>query len=184
MLPVQLLWINMSTAVLLGLMLVFEPNESDLMSRPPRPPRLPLLTMPLLMRTGLVTLVTASGAYWLFFYESGLVGGVLAEVRTAVVNVVVFAQMAYLFNCRSLSRSLVRIGLFTNPWAIWGVLAMIAAQLLFTHLPLMNQLFHSAPLSPEAWLRIGGVALCVLVAVEIEKWVRFGGGRGRNRNPE
>lgn len=184
MLPVQLLWINMSTAVLLGLMLVFEPNESDLMSRPPRPPKLPLLTVPLLMRTGLVTLVIATGAFWLFFYERGLAGGVLAEVRTAVVNVVVFAQMAYLFNCRSLNHSLMSIGFFSNPWAIRGVLTMIAAQLLFTHLPLMNQLFHSAPLSPAAWLRIGAVALVVLVAVEVEKWIRFGGERGKHRDPE
>ena len=40
-LPVQLLWVNMITAILLGLMLVFEPKERDLMSRPPRDPKRP-----------------------------------------------------------------------------------------------------------------------------------------------
>jgi magnesium-transporting ATPase (P-type) len=56
-LPVQLLWINMTTAVLLGITLAFETKESDLMDRPPRPPRAPLLSFELLMRTGLVSLL-------------------------------------------------------------------------------------------------------------------------------
>lgn len=62
LLPVQLLWINMATAVLLGLMLVFEPKEAGLMSRPPRDPAQPILTFPLFMRTGLVTLLMLVGA--------------------------------------------------------------------------------------------------------------------------
>ena len=47
-LPVQILWINMSTAILLGLMLVFEPKEEGIMNRPPRDPSQPILTKPLI----------------------------------------------------------------------------------------------------------------------------------------
>jgi magnesium-transporting ATPase (P-type) len=36
--PVQVLWVNMTTAILLGLMVVFEPKETGLMIRPPRAP--------------------------------------------------------------------------------------------------------------------------------------------------
>ena len=68
-LPVQLLWVNMSTAIFLGLMLVFEPKEPGLMLRPPRDPRRPLLTFPLLMRTGLVSLLMQIGGYTLFHLE-------------------------------------------------------------------------------------------------------------------
>ncbi len=64
--PVQLLWVNLMTAILLGLMLVFEPKERDLMARPPRDPKRPLLTYPLIMRTGLVSLIMMAGAFWLF----------------------------------------------------------------------------------------------------------------------
>lgn len=52
MLPTQLLWINLVTALFLGLTLVSEPKESDLMQRPPRPPNTPLLNRSLIMRTG------------------------------------------------------------------------------------------------------------------------------------
>jgi cation-transporting ATPase F len=171
-LPVQLLWINMGTALLLGMTLAFEPKEHDLMSRPPRSPQQPILTAELLLRTVGVGVLVAAGVFWLHFYEQAA-GGDLATVRTTAVNAIVFAEVAYLFNCRSLRQPLLRIGLFGNPWVLTGVLAMVAAQLLFTYLPVMNRLFGSAPISWEAWLRIAGLAVATLVFVEIEKLVRI-----------
>lgn len=177
-LPVQLLWINMGTALFLGMTLAFEPKEHDLMSRPPRSPQQPILTAELLLRTVGVGVLVAAGVFWLHFYEQAA-GGDLATVRTTAVNAIVFAEVAYLFNCRSLRQPLLRIGLFGNPWVLTGVLAMVAAQLLFTYLPVMNRLFGSAPISWEAWIRIGGVAVGTLVLVEVEKIVRMGWVRRR-----
>ena len=183
-LPVQLLWVNMMTALLLGLMLVFEPKERDLMKRPPRDPKRSLLTFPLLMRTGLVSLIMLAGAFWLFFWELGMEGASEAAARTAVINVIVVVEIAYLFSCRSLHHSAFAIGWFTNRWAIAGSLAMLGAQLLFTYAPVMNNLFHTAPIDAESWLRIAGVAGAAFVAVEIEKWLRFGGRRSKHAIPE
>ena len=179
-LPVQVLWINMTTALLLGLMIVFEPRERGLMNRPPRDPTRPLLTFPLIMRTGLVSLIIVAGGLWLFQDQFALSGNTEAEARTAVVNTIVLVETAYLFSCRSLRRSLFSIGLFTNRWALFGAGTMILLQLLFTYTPVMNHLFHTTPLEPEAWLRIVGVALFSFAAVELEKWIRFGrhGGEG------
>ena len=70
MLPTQLFWLNLVTALFLGLMLVFEPKESDIMQRPPRDPKRPLLTFPLFMRTGLVTLISTAGAFGLFLLSA------------------------------------------------------------------------------------------------------------------
>ncbi|HRK15941.1 MAG TPA: HAD-IC family P-type ATPase [Prosthecobacter sp.] len=179
-LPVQLLWVNMATAIFLGLMLVFEPKEPDLMLRRPRDPRRPLLTFPLIMRTGLVSLFIIGGGFWLFFHEMNVLGETESEARTAVVNVIVMVETAYLFSCRSLNHSVFSIGLLTNPLALAGASAMIAAQVLFTYLPLMNRLFHTTPLNAWSWVPIGAVALLSFVAVELEKWIRFGGGRGGN----
>jgi hypothetical protein len=55
--PLQILWINMTTAVLLGLMLAFEPVEKGLMRRPPRPPASPILDRPLIARIVLVSVL-------------------------------------------------------------------------------------------------------------------------------
>ena len=174
MLPVQSLWINMMTAVLLGLMLVFEPNEKDLMKRPPRNPDRPILTFALGMRTILIAAIMLAGGMWLFHWETTIAGASEAAARTAVVNVLVLVGCTYLFNCRSLTRSVFAIGLWSNPWTIVGTVAMIAAQLLFTYAPLMNTLFHTAPINAEAWARITLVAVAAFVVVELEKWIRFG----------
>lgn len=183
-LPVQLLWVNMTTAIFLGIMLVFEPKEKGLMLRPPRKPSRPLLTFPLFMRTGLVSLIIIGGSFWLFHHEITQKGETLNEARTAVINTIVMVETAYLFSCRSLNRSLFSIGLFTNRLALLGALGMILAQLAFTYLPIMNHLFQTTPLAPSAWLKITAVALLAFIAVEFEKWIRFGRNNNQNLPPE
>ena len=172
-LPVQLLWLNMMTSIFLGLMLVFEPKESGLMNRPPRDPKRPLLTRALVMRTGLVALIILVGGFWLFCWELKIEGHDISAARTAVINIIVFVEIAYLFNCRSLSHSFFSVGPLSNPYALAGSAAMIVAQLLFTYAPMMNSLFHSAPVDAGAWLRIVSVALGAFAVVEIEKFLRF-----------
>ena len=173
MLPVQLLWINMTAVTLLGTMLVFEPKEADLMDRPPRDPNQPILTFPLFMRTGFVSLLMLAGGFALFLWELQREGASLAEARTAVVNAIVMVEAFYLLNCRSLTRSIFALGIFSNVWVILGIGLIIAIQLLFTYAPVMNGLFHSAPIAGESWLRIVAVGAIAFAAVELEKWIRF-----------
>ena len=177
-LAMQLLWINL-TDTLLGLPLAFEPKEETVMRRPPRDPRQPLLTRALLLRTALVTGVMLAGAFWVFAWERGRPDGSLAAARTAVVNVIVFGEIVYLFNCRTLERAGFARGFFANGWAFAGALAMVGAQMSFTYMPAMNRLFHSAPIDGESWLRIAGIAATVCVVVELEKRLRLVRGRGR-----
>ena len=170
-LPVQLLWINMTTAVLLGITLAFETKESDLMARPPRPPRAPLLSFELLMRTGLVSLLMLAAAFGIFFWESHH-SATVAQARTATVNVIIFVGIFYLFNCRSLVHPILSLGLFSNRWLLAGVAAMIAAQVAFTYVPFMNAAFHSSPLGADSWLRLIAVAFGVSMIVAFEKRLR------------
>jgi magnesium-transporting ATPase (P-type) len=172
-LPTQLLWLNMITAVLLGLTLVFEPKEADIMRRPPRDPRRPLLTRSLLLRTGLVSLISLAGGFGLFAWEHGIEGTNMEEARAAVVNVIIMVQSSYLLACRSRTRSMFAIGFFSNPWLIVGILATWAAQLAFTYLPVMNRLFHTAPVRAEAWIYILAIGVFTFLAIELEKRLRF-----------
>ena len=172
-LPVQLLWVNMTTAVLLGLMLVFEPKAPNLMQRPPRDPAEPLLTRPLVVRTAFVSVFMTIGAFTLFLWELRAEGETLAEARTVVINVIVMVEIFYLYNCRSLTRPIYKLGWFSNPHVLAGSAAMIGVQLLFTYAPFMNRLFHTAPISLESWLRIVAIGLIIFIAVELKKISRF-----------
>jgi cation-transporting ATPase F len=144
------------------------------MDRPPRDPRQPILTFPLFTRTGLVSLLMLAGAFALFLWELRREGAALAEARTVVVNVIVIVEVFYLLNCRSLTRSVFKLSIFSNVWVIVGIGLTIATQLLFTYAPFMNKLFHSAPLPGESWVRIAAVGAIAFAAVELEKWIRFG----------
>lgn len=169
-LPVQILWINLTTALALGLMLIFEPKEKDSMERPPRAPHTPILTGELVIRIIIVSMIILGGVYGLFFYEQ-ISGASLPEARTIAVNTIVMIELFYLFNCRSLTKSMFQIGMFSNKFIWMGVAVMIGIQILFTYLPIMNDVFDSHPISIMSWLKIIGVATVTYAVIEMVKLV-------------
>ena len=171
MLPVQILWINMVTVSVLGLVLAMESKESDIMRRPPRDPNAPILTPELIGRIVIVGALILVGAFGLFEWEQAA-GASLAEARTVAVNVLIAIQMFYLLNCRSLTQSMFRLGVFSNRWLVVGFAAMIGLQLLFTYTPIMNELLSSAPIGPEAWGRVLTMGFIGYLIIEFEKWLR------------
>ncbi len=170
-LPLQILWINMTTAVALGLMLAFEPKEDDIMLRPPRDPRRPLLTGTLMFRIALVSALLVGGTWWLFEWERSS-GASLAEARTAAVNLFVAVEAFYLFNCRSLTHSMWHVGMLSNRWILGGVAVQAVGQIAITYVPATNSLFQTAPISADVWLRVFAVALLASVIVGVDKRIR------------
>jgi cation-transporting ATPase F len=170
-LPIQLLWINMVSAAVLGIALSLEPKEPDLMRRKPRDPKAPILNGVLIWRIVLVSIIILTGAFGLFEYELSR-GASLVEARTVAVNVVIFVEIFYLFNARSLIRSPFQLGFFSNPWAVGGAILMVLIQLLYTYAPIMNTLFSSAPISLVLWLDVLAVGSAAYILVEVEKWLR------------
>ncbi len=170
-LPIQLLWINMVTAGVLGISLSLEPKEPGLMRRKPRGLGSPILTGMLIWRILLVSVIILVGAFGLFEYELAR-GATLAEARTVAVNVVIFVEIFYLFNARSLVRSPFQLGFFSNKWAVGGTILMVLIQLLFTYAPFMNTLFNSTAISLALWRDVLIVGLAAFIIVEIEKWLR------------
>lgn len=181
-LPVHLLWINMTTAILLGLMLVFEPREPGIMDRPPRDPKQPLLTRPLVMRTGLVSLLMLVTGYGLFVWEQRVHGATIEEARTIVVNLIVVTEAFYLLNCRSLIHPFLGMKWFNNAWIWIGMIAMFLVQGGFNYLAWMNQWFHTAPVRAETWLHVGVAGFVIFVIVELEKTLRLRAVRRESRS--
>mgnify|MGYP005847913283 CR=1 FL=1 len=172
--PVQILWVNMTTAVFLGLTLAFEPKEVGLMNHPPREPDEPILTKTLLMRVLYVGGLLLVMSFFTFWYVQNMVANTtLAEARTAAVTIFIIGQTFYLFNCRSMHLSMLKLGIFENGWLIVGVAVMLFSQLLFIYAPFMNTLFSTAPLGLEEWTIIFISGVIIYTAVEIEKAVRY-----------
>ncbi len=169
-LPVQILWINMTTAVALGLMLAFEPKEPGIMTRPPRPPDTQIVTGELVLRIVIVGATMLIGSFGLF--TAAIDAGESPEVaRTLAVNAFVAMEIGYLFNCRSLHQSVWKIGWFTNKWVWVGIGVTVALQIAFTYLPFMNEVFGSAPLPLMAWWPVVALGVLISLVIGAVKWL-------------
>ena len=169
--PVQILWVNMVTAVTLALSLAFEPPETDVMKRPPRDPDEPILSPFLVWRILFVSLILVMGTFGLFLWDT-LNGKPLEEARTLAVNTLVLFEVFYLINTRYLKRSVLSMeGLFGNRYALGAIALVLFLQMLFTYLPVMQTLFGTVPIAPLDWARITLVASSVFVFVEFEKYL-------------
>lgn len=167
-LPVQILWINMATVAVLGLVLALEPREPGIMQRPPRNPDAPILTGALIRRIVLVGALILIGAFGLFEWELQR-GATLEVARTVAVNLVVFVDLFYLFNSRSLTYSPFKIGLFSNRWLWLGVGSMVLLQMAYTYIPFMQTVFSSAAIGWAEWWRIIVFGVVSFGVVELEK---------------
>jgi magnesium-transporting ATPase (P-type) len=169
--PVQILWVNMVTAVTLALALAFEPAEPGLMKRKPRPPGASILDGHLLWRIGFVAVLIGGATIAVFLYEKSI-DAPIELARTLAVNTLVGGQIFYLFNSRYLRASSLNLrGLFANR-AIWIAVAVLAVlQLMFVYAPFMNNLFRSVPLEARHWLIPLSIGAAVFFLVELEKYI-------------
>jgi cation-transporting P-type ATPase F len=83
--------------------------------------------------------------------------------------VFVVVMAFYLFSCRSLTEPVRRIGFLSNPWLLGGVALQALAQVAITYLPVMNDLFGTAPIDGATWLRILAVAVVTSAVVAVDK---------------
>ena len=169
-LPLQILWINMITAVLLGLGLAFELKEPGIMERQPRAPGSPIISRAVLVRIVVAGVILLIGAFALFAWAQDL-GASVEQARTVAVNVFMSVQIFYLFACRSLSRSLFTYNPFGNRMVMLGVAVVVVLQLLFTYAPFMNVAFGTAPIGGGEWALIVFVGIAAMVLMDGLGWL-------------
>lgn len=168
--PVQVLWVNMITAVTLSLALAFERPEAKVMKRPPRDPNTSLITGYFLWRIILVSFVICAGTFGTFLWMERT-GQTDELARTVAVNTIVFFEVFYLFNTRFITApSLHWRGLFGSRPVLIAVALVIVFQLLFTYLPVFQFLFQTEPLGLTEWIVLIVISANVLWVVELDKW--------------
>jgi magnesium-transporting ATPase (P-type) len=169
--PVQILWVNMVTAVTLALALAFEPTEPGIMDRPPRLREEPILSGYLLWRIAFVSVIIAAACLWLFNWEIAA-GATPERARTVTVNALVAGQLFYLFNTRYIMRSSMGIGrLLSNRAALIAAGILVLLQMVFTYTTPFQTWFGTAPVELSDWLWVVGVGMSVFLLVELEKAV-------------
>ena len=166
--PVQILWVNMVTAITLALALSFEPMEENTMKLPPRDSEASILGKYFIWRVGFVS-VLIGGFTFLSYYLLTNRNYDLEVIRTVTVNTLVFCQMFYLFTCRKIHEPVLGDGFYENKLAFGVSVILIILQLLFTYLPQLNTLFDTSPIAALYWLLPIVSGLLVFGLVELEK---------------
>lgn len=169
LLPIQILWINLVTDGLPGLSLAVEPEERNIMSRPPRPPSESLFMRGLWQLSVWVGVLTAAvtlgSMAWAF--HGGLPGW-----QTVAFTVLTMTQMGHVLAIRSERESIITIGLFSNLPLFFAVLTTFALHLAVLYVPMLSAIFKTTPLSAMELLLCFVASSIVFVAVEIEKLFR------------
>ncbi len=171
--PVQILWVNLVTAVTLGLALAFEPTEPNTMRRPPRPRNQALLTGGLVWHILLVSALFLFGVFGMFSYAIDR-GYEPALSRTIAVNTLVVLEIFHLFFIRNIYASSLSWRLVKGTTVVWAsVLTVSGAQVAFTYVPLLQRIFDTRPVPILDGLLIVGVGVAFFAVIEIEKQLRL-----------
>ncbi|MBA4228532.1 MAG: carbonate dehydratase [Hyphomonas sp.] len=179
MTPIQILWINLITATTLGLALAFEPTEKATMNRPPRPRNQPLLTGGLVWHIVFVSMLFLAAVYGMYLYA--IDRGYPAEVaRTIAVNTLVVLEIFHLFFIRNIYGASLTWDAVKGTRVVWfSVLTVTAAQFAVTYVPVMQEIFGTAPVSFFDGAVIIVVGAVFFAIIETEKQIRLRAGQLR-----
>lgn len=138
------------------------------MSRPPRDPKSPLFSFPLVLWSLLrgTTVLVATAAIFLIAWKRGMLE---AEVRSLAFVTLVVGNIALILADRSFSASIVSAFWRPNP-VLWIILAADAVLLsAILSLPTLRELFRFGPLRPDDLLLCIGMGIGTLVVLELLK---------------
>lgn len=167
--PLQILWVNMVSSVLLAMALAFEPPESAIMRRPPRKPDASVLSRYILWRVLLVSGLFSAGVFGQFALAKAM-GLDQDTARTMALNTLVAMEVFYLFAIRfSFGGSFSWRGVKGTPAVLLATLAVIVLQAILTYAPPMQALFETTPLSVAQLGLCAGAGLVVLLVLEFDK---------------
>jgi len=168
-LAAQVLWINLVTNGLQDVALAFEKSEPGLLDERPRDPNEGVINREVLIRLGWVSVLITVATLGVFHSVSQ--GDASMEMaRSVAMTQMVMFQFFHVFNSRSLRRSVFQVPLTANPFLAISLGLALLAHLGVLHLPFMQTIFNTTPLSLEQWALVAGIGSLVVVAAEIDKF--------------
>uniref|UniRef100_A0A8P4G4G8 P-type Ca(2+) transporter n=1 Tax=Dicentrarchus labrax TaxID=13489 RepID=A0A8P4G4G8_DICLA len=201
LIPVQLLWVNLVTDGLPATALGFNPPDLDIMGKPPRSPKEPLISGWLFFRYmaigGYVGAATVGGAAWWFIYDPTGPGvsyyqlshfmqchdenedfvGLDCEIfeactpMTMALSVLVTIEMCNALNSLSENQSLVRMPPWSNFWLLSAMTLSMSLHFMIIYVDPMPMIFKLTHLSVDQWLVVLKLSFPVIAIDEVLKFI-------------
>jgi len=169
--PIHILWINLVTDTFPALALGLEKGDPDIMKQPPRQSSASIFADGLginMLYQGLLQALITLAAYYIgltFYAES--IGITMAFATLA------FIQLAHAFNVRSSKDSVMKIGLFSNPYMLAAAFLSAGLMAAVILVPGLAPLFRVSSLSLTQWSIVVGLSLLIIPLVELVKLLRW-----------
>ena len=165
---VQILWVNLITAVTLGLALAFEPSEAGTMRRPPRPRGEPLLSGALVWQIVFASGLFVAAVFGFYLYAIG------TGHPTALAQMLAMLEIVYLFFIRNVHDTSLTWAAARGTRVVWiCVIGVTGAQLAITYLPFMQAIFGTRPVPLAEGLLILAAGAVGFALLETEKQMRL-----------
>ncbi|OIP98924.1 MAG: ATPase [Zetaproteobacteria bacterium CG2_30_46_52] len=172
LLAVHLLWLNLVTNGIQDVALAFEPQEGDELKKKPRSPKEPIFNRLMIEQVLIAALVIGVSAFVIF--QMLLAKGLSVDAaRNSTLLLMVLFENMHVFNCRSETRSIFRHNPLRNPVLLFGTLAAQLIHIAAMYTPWLSDVLAITPVSFAHWLQLLGVAISILVVLEIYKWIRL-----------
>lgn len=169
LLPVQILWLNLVTNGIQDVALAFEPSEGDVLQRNPRPPQERIFNRLMIERTLVAALAIGIVGFGAFYWMIAS-GFEEAEARNILLLMMVLFENFHIGNCRSETKSAFTLSPLRSPILLIGALSAFLIHLAVMHIPLMQSVLGTAPVSLPTWFFVAALAVTVVPAMELHKW--------------
>uniref|UniRef100_A0A672LAS9 Calcium-transporting ATPase n=1 Tax=Sinocyclocheilus grahami TaxID=75366 RepID=A0A672LAS9_SINGR len=201
LIPVQLLWVNLVTDGLPATALGFNPPDLDIMDKPPRNPKEPLISGWLFFRYlaigGYVGLGTVGAATWWYLFdedgpqvsfyqlrhfmqcteENPMFQGIDCEVfesrypTTMALSVLVTIEMFNSLNSLSENQSLLRMPPWVNIWLLGAIILSLSLHFLILYVEPLPLIFQVTPLHYSQWIIVLKISIPVILLDEALKYM-------------
>jgi len=170
LLPIHILWVNLVTDGLPALALGVDPVDPHIMQRPPRKSTEAVVTKDrailMLAQGSFIAFCSLLAFVFVLYIEKESI----ARARTAAFIVLACSQLFHSFNCRSMTVSLFKLGLFTNKKLILATAISFLLQMAVVYVPFLQKVFKTEALGLFDWFLVLGISSLPLWAVEVGKW--------------
>jgi Ca2+-transporting ATPase len=167
--PVHLLWLNLVSDGAPALALGMEKGDPDIMKHKPRPPREPVINRDMAIGIGVIAVVDAVAILLAFVFGLQRYPGQLEAAQTIAFVTLCTSELVRAFTARSEYHSVFSIGVFSNKWMNWAVLASFVLVLAVVYVPFLQPFFDTVPLTVDDWLFMFPFFFASPIAMELLK---------------
>ncbi len=172
--PIQLLWLNLVTDGAPALALGLEKGDPDIMQRPPRPTKEPVINREMLLGVAVQAIAMTSAVLAAYLIAGARPGAdandpMLPKWQTIAFTTLVMSELLRAYTARSERYALLKIGVFGNKWMQYAVGASLILLLLVIYVPFLQSVFGTVALNLGDWLMMAPFILLASVAAELTK---------------